>query len=142
MDSLLNNKRMMLNPKYGVIGGFAIPYYFVVEMIGPIIEILGYFSVTASFFFGILNREFALLFFTFSVLYGIFLSISAVMLGDYNFMKYEKVGDYLRMMLFAVLENFGYRQLTVWWRFRAWFGYKRMKNTWGNIERRKFSENS
>jgi len=139
MDSLLSNRSMILNPKYGVIGLVAMPYYFLIEMLGPVVEILGYVSVIGSFFLGILNVEFALLFFTFAVLYGIFLSITSVMLEEYNFMKYDKISDYLRMMLYAVLENFGYRQLTTWWRLRAFFGYRPKKNQWGTIERKEFN---
>ena len=140
MDSLLNTKGMLFNPRYGSIGFFAFPYYWIIEMIGPVIEILGYFSVIASYFMGILNPSFALMYFTFSVLYGVFLSISAVMLEEYNFMKYDKVRDYLIMIVFAVLENFGYRQLTTWWRLRAFFGYRRKKNSWGNIKRNEFND--
>jgi len=139
MDSLFSNKSMILNPKYGIIGMVAMPYYFLIEMLGPIVEMLGYFSVIGSFFLGILNVEFALLYFTFAVLYGIFLSITSVMLEEYNFMKYDKISDYLRMALYAVLENFGYRQLTTWWRLRAFFGYKPKKNQWGTIERKEFN---
>jgi len=140
MDSLLNTKGMLFNPRYGSIGFFAFPYYWIIEMIGPVIEILGYFSVIASYFMGILNPSFALMYFTFSVLYGVFLSICAVMLEEYNFMKYDKVRDYLIMIVFAVLENFGYRQLTTWWRLRAFFGYRRKKNSWGNIKRNEFND--
>lgn len=139
IDSLLNTKGMLLNPKYGAIGYFALPYYWIIEMIGPVIEILGYISVILSYFLGILNGSFALMYFTFSVLYGVFLSISAVMLEEYNFMKYEKVRDYLTMILYAVLENFGYRQLTTWWRLLGFFGYRRKKNSWGSIERTEFN---
>ncbi|WP_312653536.1 glycosyltransferase [Proteiniclasticum sp.] len=139
MDSLYNCRGMLLNPKYGIIGLVALPYYFLVEMLGPVVEIIGYLSVIGSFFLGILNVDFAILYFTFSVLYGIFLSVTSVMLEEYNFMKYDKVTDYIRMIIFAVIENFGYRQLTTWWRLRAFFGYRRKKNQWGNIERKEFS---
>ncbi len=140
MDSLTNNKDMLFNRKYGAIGLLALPYYWIVEMIGPIIEILGYISVIASYFLGILNVEFAIIFFIFAVLYGVFLSLSSVMLEEYNFMKYEKISHYLKMVLFAVIENFGYRQLTTWWRFRAFFGYRRKQNKWGDIVRKEFSK--
>jgi len=140
MDSLLNNRGMLFRPKYGVVGMLALPYYWLIEMIGPIIEILGYVSVLASYFLGLLHVEFALIYFTFAVLYGIFLSLTSVMLEEYNFMKYEKVSDYLLMALYAVLENFGYRQWTTWWRFRAFFGYRRRKNSWGKVQRQVFTE--
>jgi hypothetical protein len=36
----------------------------------------------------------------------------------------------------AVAENLGYRQLTVWWRVRAFWDYWRGNTTWGQMERR------
>lgn len=74
------------------------------------------------------------------VLYGVFLSIGSVILEEYNFMKYDKVGDYVKMVLYGVIENFGYRQLNTIWRARAFIGYKRKHNKWGEIERKEFDE--
>lgn len=140
MDSLLNHKEMFLNPKYGSIGMSAIPYFWIVEMFGPLIEVLGYVSVLLSYLLGILNYQFALLFFIFSVLYGVFISIGSVMLEESNFMKYEKVSDYTKMIFYAIIENFGYRQLNSIWRVRAFFGYRRKGNNWGEISRQEFEK--
>lgn len=140
MDSLLNHRDMFLNPKYGLIGLIGVPYYWLVEMLGPIIEILGYISVLLSYFLGVLNYEFAIVFFIFAVLYGVFISLASVMLEEYNFMKYDKVSDYVKMVFYAIIENFGYRQLNTYWRARAFMGYKRKKNKWGEIERQEFEE--
>lgn len=138
IDSLINHKDMFLNPRFGFIGILAIPYYWLVEMIGPIIEVLGYVTVIASYFLGLLSYEFAIIFFIISVLYGVFLSLASVMLEEYNFMKYNRVGDYLKMVFYAIVENFGYRQLTTWWRAKAFVGYKRKQNEWGQIQRKEF----
>jgi len=35
----------------------------------------------------------------------------------------------------ASLENFGYRQLTVWWRLRGLVKYLRGKTDWGVMDR-------
>lgn len=140
MDSLLNHKDMFLNPKYGIIGMVAIPYYWIVEMFGPMIEVLGYVSVLLSYLLGVLNYDFAIIFFVFSVLYGVFISIGSVMLEENNFMKYDKVSDYVKMVFYAIIENFGYRQLNSLWRVRAFFGYRRKKNNWGEIARQEFDE--
>lgn len=140
MDSLLNHKEMFLNPKYGTIGMIAVPYFWIVEMFGPVIEVLGYVSVLLSYLLGVLNYNFAILFFIFSVLYGVFISIGSVMLEENNFMKYDKVSDYVKMIFYAIMENFGYRQLNSVWRVRAFFGYKRKANTWGEIARQEFEK--
>jgi len=42
MDSLLKHKRMFFNPRYKQIGLIAVLYFWLFEMMGPVIEIIGY----------------------------------------------------------------------------------------------------
>lgn len=139
MDSMFKHKKMLLNPRYGTVGLLAMPYYFFIEMLGAVIEVLGYVSFIFSFWLGIINFEFFLLFLAVSVLYGIFLSSSAILLDEYSFSKYSGISEYLILMIFSVIENIGYRQLTAWWRFTAFIGYKTQSITWGEMSRTKFS---
>jgi hypothetical protein len=44
--------------------------------------------------------------------------------------------DLGRLLIGAVLENFGFRQLTVWWRVRAFWEYLRGDLSWGAMERK------
>ncbi|MGF7058963.1 glycosyltransferase family 2 protein [Brassicibacter mesophilus] len=138
IDSLLTHWKMLFNPRYGFLGMVIVPYYWFFEMFGPFVEITGYITVILSFVFGILNGEFAILFFIAAVLYGIFISLGSILLEEYSFRRYENISDFLKLVLYSVLENFGYRQLTSWWRFKAFFGYKYKKNKWGSINRKKF----
>ncbi|MBP2028960.1 cellulose synthase/poly-beta-1,6-N-acetylglucosamine synthase-like glycosyltransferase [Acetoanaerobium pronyense] len=138
MDAMLNHTKMLLNPRYGLVGIIAMPYYFFIEMLGPVIEIVGYISFILSFWFGIISFEFALAFFGFAVVYGVFLSSGAILLDEYNFKKYDGVKDYLVLMIYSVLENFGYRQMTTWWRFVSFWQYRRNKNKWGEMKRKSF----
>jgi len=141
MDSLFSHKRMLFNPKYGTVGLLAMPYYFFVEMLGSVIEIIGYISFILSFWLGIISLEFFLLFLAVSVLYGIFLSSSAILLDEYNYSKYQNISEYLLLMVYSVLENFGYRQLNAWWRFTAFLEYRRHDKAWGEMSRTNFSSN-
>jgi hypothetical protein len=42
------------------------------------------------------------------------------------------------MLGFAVLESFGYRQMTVWFRVRAFWRWLRGVRTWGVMQREGF----
>lgn len=138
MDTILNHKKMLFNPKYGVIGFVAFPYYFFVEMIGPVIEILGYIFIIVSFWFNLISYEFVFIFFGFAVVYGVFLSLGAILLEEYNFKKYGKVSEFLILVFYSIIENFGYRQVTTIWRFLAFFQYRRKNNKWGDMTRKEF----
>ncbi|AJA47566.1 poly-beta-1,6-N-acetyl-D-glucosamine synthase [Clostridium pasteurianum DSM 525 = ATCC 6013] len=139
MDSLLRHKKLLLNPKYGVIGMFGIPYFWVFEMLGPIIEVLGYIFIPLAYIFGLLNLRYFILFLISSILYGIILSIGAILLEDYTFSKYKSIKQLLRLSWYGILENFGYRQMTTFFRVEAILRFKKFKNSWGKIKRKSFS---
>ncbi|MBC8060133.1 MAG: glycosyltransferase family 2 protein [Clostridiaceae bacterium] len=138
MDSLFRHKKMLFNPRYGLIGMLATPYFWFFEMIGPVIEIAGYIFIPIFYFMGILNGRFFILFLVASILYGIILSIGAILLEDYTFSKYPSIGHLLKLTIYGVLENFGYRQLTVLYRIEGMIRYKKHKNSWGEIQRKSF----
>lgn len=139
MDTILNHKKMLFNPKYGAVGLIAMPYFFFIEMLGPVIEIIGYICFILSFWYGIISFDFAVLYFGFAVLYGVFLSNGAIFLDEYIYKKYDGIRDYLILFVYSIIENFGYRQLTTWWRFLALLQYKRRGNKWGDMNRKGFT---
>lgn len=138
MDSLLRHKKMFLNPKYGMVGILATPYFWIFEMLGPIVEITGYILVPFSYFYGLLNLKFLILFLTASVLYGIILSIGAILLEEYTFNKYPTLGQLLKLTLFGIIENFGYRQLTTLYRLEGIITFRKHRHRWGEIKRKSF----
>jgi len=142
MDSLLMHKRILFNPKYGTIGLIAAPYFWIFEMFGPIIEVIGYILVPLSYFVGILNLKFFILFLAASILYGIILSIGAILLEEYTFNKYPSLSQLFRLTIYGILENFGYRQLTVLYRIEGILKFRKGRHSWGKIKRQSFSEDS
>ncbi len=139
IDSLFRHKKLLFNHRYGVIGLLAAPYFWIFEMLGPIIEMLGYILIPISYIFGLLNFKYFILFLVSSILYGIVLSIGAVLLEQYTFNKYPSVKQLLRLSLYGILENFGYRQLTTLFRIEGIIKYKKLKHSWGKMKRHNFS---
>jgi cellulose synthase/poly-beta-1,6-N-acetylglucosamine synthase-like glycosyltransferase len=111
IESLWLHRRMLLNPRYGVVGMFAFPFYVLFEAFGPLLETLGYLVVPVAWYLGLLQREFALLFFFLAVVYGILITLLALVLDDLVFRRYERPSDLLRLLLASVLEYLGFRQL-------------------------------
>ncbi|GFR36326.1 glycosyltransferase family 2 protein [Thermobrachium celere] len=138
MDSLFKHKRMFLNPRYKQIGLIAVPYFWLFEMIGPIIEILGYIMIPLAYIFGLLNLKYFILFFAASILYGILLSLGAILLEEYTFNKYPTLKQLIKLSIYGILENFGYRQLTTLYRIEGIVKFRKMKHSWGKIKRRSF----
>jgi len=130
--------RMLLNPKYGVIGTLALPYFLLFEMLGPFVEVLGYLSVILAWLLGILNMEFFLLFLLVAVFYGVFLSIAAVLLEEISFRRYPAWEDLARLIWYAIWENLGYRQLLALFKVKAFFDFIRRRRRWGEMGHRGF----
>jgi len=86
------------------------------------------------------NVSFALLFVLVAWGYGMLLSIWAVVLEEVSFRRYRRFVDLFRMLLFASLENFGYRQMTVWWRLKAFRNVAKGVHVWGDMARKGFGK--
>jgi hypothetical protein len=94
--------------------------------------------VPLSCVLGYINLPAALGFLALAVLAGICLSLSAMLLEDMAFRRFVLWRDFLRLVAFSVLENFGYRQVMTAYRVRGFWSYLRGNHSWGVIERRGF----
>ena len=140
MDSLWIHKRMMLNPKYGVIGLIGFPYFVLFELLGPFVELSGFIVVPISYALGFLDLYFFAMFLCVAILLGVVLTTGAVVLEELSFRRYPKVTDLMMMIAAGFLENLGYRQMTMLWRVKGTWDYIRGNTTWGRMERRGFGK--
>lgn len=139
LQSLVHARGMLGNPRYGVLGCVALPYNWLFEVLGPFVEIAGYLAVIAGAFTGALDARYLALFFVLAVGCGMALSISAILLEEARMHRYRSARDVGRLLLAALLENFGYRQLTAVLRVGATFDYLRGAGGWGHIQRRRLA---
>jgi cellulose synthase/poly-beta-1,6-N-acetylglucosamine synthase-like glycosyltransferase len=139
VESLWRHREMLLNPRYGVVGMFAFPYFLLFEMFGPAVELLGYALTALGLVFRIISPGIALLFFSVSIVFGILLSTSAVLLEEMTTLRYPSWRDSVRLFGTAILENLWFRQLLTWWRVQGLMeGLKGKRGGWGIMERRGF----
>lgn len=136
IDTLMRHRAMLGRPRYGTVGMVSLPGFFVFEMLSPVVELSGYVLIPVLWAMGLLNASLAGMFFLLAVMYMVLVSAFAVLLEDIAFRRYPTAGDLGRLLAGAVLENFGFRQLTVWWRVRAFWEYLRGDLSWGAMERR------
>jgi len=136
------HRKMFFNRRYGPVGLFAVPYFVLFEMLGPFIEILGYVAVILSLLLGILDAGFFLLFVSLAIFYGIFLSVAAILLEELAFRRYPSWLDLAKLIVFGILENFGYRQLMSVYKLAAFWDVIRRRKAWGRMERTGFKDTS
>ncbi len=138
LQSLWSHRRMLFNPTYGIIGTLALPYFLIFETLGPFIEILGYIMLALSWALGLLNTDFFLLFLVFAIFFGVFLSVAAVLLEEISFRRYPNWEHLATLVLIAILENFGYRQILSLFKVKAFWDFLRRRRAWGRMEREGF----
>jgi cellulose synthase/poly-beta-1,6-N-acetylglucosamine synthase-like glycosyltransferase len=139
LQSLLRHRRMLGNPRYGVIGLLVLPFFLVFEALGPFIEVLGYATVLLCLPAGLLNARFFLEFFLLAVLCGVFLSVAAVFLEELSFRRYPAWRDLGKLVAAGLLENLGYRQLLAVFKVQAVAEFLLGRRRWGRIARVAFT---
>lgn len=137
-DVLWRHRVMFLNPRYGVTGLVVFPYYVFVELFAPVIEGAGVVGLLIGLVFGMVDAGFALLFYLTAYGLGTALTSFTLILEDVSFHRYQFFGDRMKLFGLTLLENVGYRQLTVWWRLRGLWKFLRGRKDWGSMERRGF----
>lgn len=137
-DTMVRHQRMLFNPRYGSVGLIAYPFFYVLETFGPVLELLGYILFGVALALGAISGPFALAFFMVAFALGAALSLTAVVLEELSFRRYERTGDLLQLLSLPLVEAFGYRQLNAWWRIKGLWSYFRSKEGWGVMERSGF----
>jgi len=138
MDTLVRHRKMLFNPSYGTVGLLAMPYFFLFEFLGAVVELVGYVALAVGLLLGVLNLGFAIAFFIAAVGLGTIFSVAAVLLEELRLRRYPRWIDVAKLTLYGVLENFGYRQLTTFWRVTAIISFLRNNQSWGAMERQGF----
>jgi len=139
-ESLWNHRKLTFNPKYGSIGMISFPYFWLIEFLGPIVEILGYIYTIIAIFFGGIYLEFAILIFLLSCIYGSIFSMAAVLLEEWSLRKYPKVSHLLKLFFFSLTESLWYRPLTVFWRCEGIWQLIKGEKSWGDMSRKGVSK--
>lgn len=138
MVTLAHHTRMMFNPRFGRAGLLGYPYFFFLEMLGPAIEFGGYITFAAAVAFGQVDMLFIAAYLMAAIVFGIVLSVGAVALHEMASHRYPRMGDIFQLYGLAVLENLGYRQLSLYWRLHGIFSWMRGDQSWGRMTRNMF----
>ena len=142
LESLFDNIDMFLNPRYGIIGLFSIPFYFFSEVAPPFLELLSYVAIIFGFIYHTIPTTFIYYFITITWIYGIANSLIAILMEHYILSNSPKFRYILIKFLSSFIENFFYRQLNLVFKIIGVFKYILKKREWGEMERQGFNKKS
>ena len=117
METFAKHGDMLMRPRYGRVGSLGLGHIFLVDVLGPPAEILGYLIIPLAWAFGIA------------------ISVASLVLEELELRRFPRARDLLILAGVAILENFGYRQLCNLWRVRGMYQYFRGVKAWGDMPR-------
>ena len=138
LECFAKHKAMLFNPRYGRIGMIGFGHILLVDVLGPVLEVLGYVLVPLLWALGLLSLPWLLAFLAVTFTLGIFLSISTLVLEEIQLRRFPKAKELAVLAGIAVVENFGYRQLSNLWRLQGWWQFLRKQQGWGTMTRKGF----
>lgn len=123
LHTLLKYKRMLFNPKYGIVGLFTYPFYLFGETLGAVVEFVAYCMIFVCWYLGVLDPYWVLLFFIVCWGFITVLTMATAYINFITFKVYNRTSDLLLMLLYIAIENLGFRQFSVVCRTYATFCY-------------------
>lgn len=135
LETLVRHRRMLCNPRYGRIGIVSMPLLVLEDVLGPPMELSGYLLVPIGLWFGVISPELALAFLSLTFVFGTAISIGTLVLEEKQLRRTPNAADLGRIALVAVLENFGYRQINLWYRLRGMWRFWRNDTSWAAVPR-------
>ncbi|PIQ27077.1 glycosyl transferase [bacterium (Candidatus Blackallbacteria) CG17_big_fil_post_rev_8_21_14_2_50_48_46] len=142
-EVMFKHKVFLFQKRYGILGWLVFPYFFILETWGILLEFCGYFFFLISALLGKLSLEYMLAFFSLAFLYGLLISFMALFLEEFIFYRYRSLWDIAELLYISLAENFGFRQLSSYWRFKGTLKtLLGIQGQWGKMERKGFQKKS
>lgn len=139
-EVLWRHRRLFLNPRYGALGLVVYPYFLCFEFFAPLVEAFGLIVLVVGLAAHAVSQHFAILFFLAAYGCGLIFSVMTLLLEEVCYRRYNRLSDLLLLLACALLENIGYRQMTVFWRLRGLVKLLLGRRGWGAMERRGFTQ--
>ena len=136
-QSMSRHRRILANPKYGLVGFISYLYFLIYELFSPYIEIFGVITVILAFFLDLINIPFMIMFFFIYVLYSAILSLTAFFARIHTIDLKLSLSDVAKAIGLCALEVSCLRFIMAWVRATALIGYRANRQSWGKSQRKK-----
>ena len=140
VDTLFTHFSMTFNPRYKTAGLLAMPYNWLFEFLGAIVEVLGFFVIPFSLIMGELNGFFFAMYLLISLSLGVMLSVGGIILEQKTRKGCMSAKQAMHLSGIAVLENLGYRQMIMLARVSGIIRFRKYREQWSKIKRKEFNQ--
>ncbi|ETT44866.1 glycosyltransferase [Paenibacillus sp. FSL H7-0942] len=140
LKNMIENRGMLFNPKYKVMGMVTMPYNVLFEALNPYFRITGLLALAGYVLLDMTQWPILVLFGLLNFVSGYLLSVGALVLEEIAFKRYNKLSDLVKMLVYSALKFVGYHQLGVLWRLQGHVQFMQNNNSWGTMTRQSWSE--
>lgn len=138
-QNLWMHKGMIFNPKYGIFGMFAMPFWVFFEWMAPIVEVTGliyyiYLIITSQ-----INWEYAIILLVYVYSFSVMITIISVLWDEITYKQYSSKTEVLKLCGIAFLEPIIYHPLVIFFALKGNFYFITGRTlAWGNMSREGF----
>lgn len=138
LETFARHADMLFKPRYGRVAGLGMTNILVTDVLGPVLEILGYLLIPVLCLMGVLSTSYLLAFLAVSIGFGVVISVASLAMEEAQLRRVASVRDLLVLLAASILENVGYRQLNNIWRLQGTWQFLTGSTSWGAMTRRGF----
>lgn len=145
-ETLSLYRKMMFEPKYRMTGMIALPYYFFMELMAPVVKLFSVGFVIYMVAGGYLNRDWVLLMLVGTILITtIVMSTITVLIENWSShqsatnrdaLRYKNLGEWTVLLLSGILANFSYSFYRMFAQLHGLVNFFRKKQEWNKFERK------
>jgi cellulose synthase/poly-beta-1,6-N-acetylglucosamine synthase-like glycosyltransferase len=132
---------MVGRSRYGRIGLVVMPYFILFELLAPVVELSALILLPVGILVGAVDLTFAWQLATAAYGYAIVVTLAATTTEELCFPRYHRWSDIGAMVVAAVIENIGYRQLVAAWQVVGIVdAIRKRQSGWGTMTRTGFGK--
>lgn len=134
IQTLLQNTSLFFHPRHGLLGLIAIPYFWIVEVLSPVLVFTGLIFLSFALFKTWIGPAQVMTFFGIGILFNLFITLLGIHFDEKHVTK-NKSWPVVRSLYETILIHFGYKQINAWWRLKALMMAFTKSQQWGEKPR-------
>ena len=139
LETFERHGKMAFNPRYGLVGVIGFGNILISDVIGPVVDAIGYILFPILAITGTLPLDYFLAYVAVTSGFGLAISVGSLALEEAQLRRVPKASDLALLTGICILENLGYRQLNSLWRIRGGLQYLQKSQSWGVMTRKGFT---
>ena len=142
IETIRTHRKLMLNPRYGLIGMLSFPYWVLFEWLAPVVQFFGLGYVLFITIFGLLNLNTFAIMMLFVISFALMYSFFGIFYEAYTYNKYRGLSYLFKAFIVAFIETLFYQPLNMYFSITGNFDsfFRKKKKGWGDMTRKGFEK--